>query len=643
MALEITKIRQKGLKADYDPEGTHLDIIYFATDTGEIYLNGETLGIEIEGDGEDNQVLVYNGDTHKAKWDSVSNIFDFKDYLSYGVLVDESVKDPHLTRTGNMALHKSLPIQSQYKGCIVKDHKVVYYLDSDNWKYKDGGNPDKGLTEDLAVLDGTDGDVCVEIPEFYGYCYDLGDGKWDVRISLYQISPDWFKIPHMYWGAYAGTIDRSTNDYKAHSVVNTTTAFRGGNNNAVWDSYLGENELVTQLGKPATNFTRPQWRTYCSNSDVNPTNYEYYKWVIYWAFVIEYANFNSQENVNSELTTDGYHQGGLGYGLADSCGLNATGTYAIVPCGYTNELGNGTGEKKVHYDSIKLQYGREPGIEHWNPVNLTHKYIDYQPTWLDGYDTSVKALEFYTVNPANYLFIDSYRYDAGVRTYAFEGLPTGTIVSATNGTLTELYRESGDTTDNVVVQVNWGTNGNIRLNFNSTASNLTVRMYYETKVYGSEPEPYTINQLTSYTGYANRYRGIENPFAEFWEFQDGVLVIYDSTVGKNKLYSTTKHPFDDIQNEEDFIGYISNSGGFGSKLLMGTRADIFPVEVKGSQSTYTCDNYWADANASLRVLLSGGFAYGGFWCGLGCLYVACALSWADAAVGGRLFSLSAVS
>jgi len=89
---------------------------------------------------------------------------ELKDYVSYGVLVDESISDPHLTRTGNLSLHRSLPVQSQYKGCVVKDNKVVYYLDEDDWTYKENGNPSKGYTEQLSVLDGTDGDVCVEIP-----------------------------------------------------------------------------------------------------------------------------------------------------------------------------------------------------------------------------------------------------------------------------------------------------------------------------------------------------------------------------------------------------------------------------------------------------------------------------------------------
>lgn len=41
---DLIKIRQRGTKASYLPETTHKDVIYFATDTSEIYLNGKVYG-----------------------------------------------------------------------------------------------------------------------------------------------------------------------------------------------------------------------------------------------------------------------------------------------------------------------------------------------------------------------------------------------------------------------------------------------------------------------------------------------------------------------------------------------------------------------------------------------------------------------
>ena len=58
-------------------------------------------------------------------------------------------------------------------------------------------------------------------------------------------------------------------------------------------------------------------RTYARNAGSELLCYEYYKWIIYWLFVIEYATFNSQATYNAALTSDGYHQGGLGAGISN--------------------------------------------------------------------------------------------------------------------------------------------------------------------------------------------------------------------------------------------------------------------------------------------------------------------------------------
>nr|DAU17959.1 MAG TPA: hypothetical protein [Bacteriophage sp.] len=47
-----------------------------------------------------------------------------------------TVADPHLTRIGNMSLHKSLPIQSQLKGCIAQGDKVIYWLNESDWRFR---------------------------------------------------------------------------------------------------------------------------------------------------------------------------------------------------------------------------------------------------------------------------------------------------------------------------------------------------------------------------------------------------------------------------------------------------------------------------------------------------------------------------
>ena len=263
------------------------------------------------------------------------------DMMSYGVEWDTTVADPACTRIGNPLYHKQLPIQSQYKGCLVKNGVVNYYLDPNDWSMKADGTP--------SVLDGTDGDVMVHIPKFYGKSGSNGNKRW-VRISTTKIDSSWVEIPEMFVSAYRITTYTDSGTSKVASVVNTTVNYRGGLNRSNFDQYLNTDIFRTDLGKPRTNVSRATMRTNANNSGQELLCYEFYKWVFYWAYVIEYANFNSQKEFNSELTSDGCHYGGLGSGLT-TFDYNNWSRYnnnsPITPCGYTNEFGNFSGVKQI--------------------------------------------------------------------------------------------------------------------------------------------------------------------------------------------------------------------------------------------------------------------------------------------------------
>ena len=288
------------------------------------------------------------------------------DLYSYGVEWDVTVASPELTRIGNPLLHKSLPIQSAYRGCVANNDIVNYYLFPDDWSYKEDG-------ETPSVLYGTDGTVRVNTPKFYGKSGSDGNKRW-VRTSTVKIDDSWVEIPELLIDAYRSTVDTTVSATpKAVSVVNTTTAFRGGGNRANYDDYLTELETKdifrSDLGKPRTNISRATMRTYATNAGSELLCYEYYKWIFYWNYVIEYANFNSQAAYNAELTADGYHQGGLGPGVTDWAnaatswsGYNAT--YPLTPCGYCNEFGNFTGVKDLVIPECTAQDGTNTVATH---------------------------------------------------------------------------------------------------------------------------------------------------------------------------------------------------------------------------------------------------------------------------------------
>ena len=311
------------------------------------YVHPTTAGNKhIPAGGTAGQILVNNGDG-TAKWQDNQgggggiDYTGLEDIYSYGVEWDSTVADPTLTRIGNPLLHKSLPIQSRYKGCVANGAEINYYLNPNDWSQKADGT--------LSVLDGTDGTVRVHIPKFYGKSGVEGTKRW-VRMSTIKMDNTWIEIPEMLVDAYRSTVDTTVSATpKAVSVVNTTAQFRGGGNRTANDTYLDTDAFRSDLGKPRTNISRANMRTYATNAGSEMLCYEYYKWIFYWAWVIEYATLNSQKAYTADLTAEGYHQGGLGDGVTTWSGdWNTYNGYCpLTPCGYCNDIGNFTGVKDL--------------------------------------------------------------------------------------------------------------------------------------------------------------------------------------------------------------------------------------------------------------------------------------------------------
>lgn len=325
------------------------------------YVHPTTAGNKhIPSGGSTGQILINSGDG-TAVWQDAPVTYDNLEAMcSYGVEWDTTVADPSLTRIGNPLLHKSLPIQSAYKGCVVKGAELQYWLNPNDWSQKEDGTP--------SVLDGTDGTVRVHTPKFYGKSGSDGNKRW-VKISMVQCDGTWEEIPEMYIDAYRCTVDTTVSATpKAVSVVNTTTQFRGGGNRAANDAYLDTDRFRSDLCKPRTSVTRAIMRTYATNAGSELLCYEYYKWIFYWAWVIEYATFNSQAAYNANLTSDGYRQGGLGAGVTTMNGSHWSeynGYYPLTPCGFGNDIGNFTGVKTYEVAATTNQAAQTMSMPRW--------------------------------------------------------------------------------------------------------------------------------------------------------------------------------------------------------------------------------------------------------------------------------------
>ena len=241
--------------------------------------------------------------------------------LWYGVKFDlANSSSPDGVRTGNMEMHKTLPIQSKMRGCTINnDDNTKRYLKADNWnEWEDG----------VTVTDDSNGrapEIMVEIPEHYRLLVATPDNTVEIRMSEYNL-PGYTKVEKKYIGAYEGVINANS--------VDTQNTLRS----------IAVSKLKL---KPVVSNTRNQFQTFARGN--NRTN----NWNIYtygahrdltWLFVVEYATLNSQKAFNANLTAEGYHQGGLGDGVTTgTVTVNGATTHSFVPSGTTKSLGNGTG------------------------------------------------------------------------------------------------------------------------------------------------------------------------------------------------------------------------------------------------------------------------------------------------------------
>lgn len=451
LALDPNTMLQKVelTQAQYDALATKQDnILYVITDAtnllGEVenkldqHLQNVTSGLNhVPSGGKDKQVLTWQADG-KAYWETLSNILPgVENLLAYGVEWKDNVADPHLTRIGNMSLHKTLPIQSQLKGCIAQGNKIIYWLNENNWNYRkdpvyineplfeqkgtlqttfnvasqtiecfvgqkvrifdtiDEGTiteftegVDEGIISEItdgvahitwnegifdvggvvelgARLDGYDGTVRVYCPSFYIKSQIIGDTR-RVWLSTVKIDNSWTYQPEVLIDAYRSTVLNTVPENMGYlstlpvnsaiSVVNTATYCRGGGNRTDYDKYLtgADGTIIdifrTDLGKPRTAMSRQTIRNDARAVGSEMLSYNQYKNIFYWLYVVEYANFNSQEAYNATLTEDGYRQGGMGSAVTTMNGDHWSwynGYCPLTPCGYCNEFGNGTGIKDM--------------------------------------------------------------------------------------------------------------------------------------------------------------------------------------------------------------------------------------------------------------------------------------------------------
>lgn len=353
-------------------------------------------------DNQINNILGIIDTQNKEIYDTITPLLE--EYYSYGIERDYTNSSPKCIRIGNLDLHKSLPIQSKMRGCLLDDDgNVVEYLPENDWT--------------TATRDGSKGQVMVEIPMHYRK-FETKGTKHIVRLSEYPLS-DYHKVPKMYVSAYEASIEHSSG--KLCSVINYDVDYRGGKNNAEWDG-----TYRSLLGRPVTDLSLIKFRSAARKRNTANTSWNCYLYqvnkALFWLFTIEYANLNSQEAYNSELTSEGFRQGGLGEGMSNwpSSYWAAFNNYnPFVPCGLTDTLGNSTGVvaytayNKDGSESKTSNVPRYRGVE--NPFGHIWKWTDGCKCLIQS-EASGGLSEFYVCDePTNFT-------SSGVANYQLRGV-----------------------------------------------------------------------------------------------------------------------------------------------------------------------------------------------------------------------------
>lgn len=339
------------------------------------------------------------------------DIPDLEERYAYGVEWDTASSSPDGVRVGNMQLHRELPIQSKMKGAVLDNKGGINKYLGTSWSDSDvqlaSGEP-----ENFSIM--------TMIPRHW-YKFYFNGTKFRCMISAIPL-PGYKYVDDFFISSYEATIYRSKDLLMSRLGVDSTyNEYRGGDNTAEWDG-----TYRSLLGRPVTNLTRDQFRQAARKRGSGWEMYTYgaHK-TLFWLFAVEYATLNSQKPFNAQKDANGFAQGGLGLGPTQMTDwANFNNTNPLIPCGYTNEFGNGSGEKAYVVKNASggthatLMANRYRGIE--NPFGHIWKYTDGVNIQVTTGDAGLSVL-WTTDDPSNFSDTSYTGYDKKGNIYRTNG------------------------------------------------------------------------------------------------------------------------------------------------------------------------------------------------------------------------------
>ena len=462
-------------------------------------------------------------------------------------------------------------------------------------------------------INGYDGEIGVDTGgKFYQWSVDNDGDNNEVWQSLYKCVPYAREIKrHIIGIDRACVLNVAFNDTKwgwiggleantAVNVINYHTNLRGGSNNSSWDKYLGVDNFRCQLGKSRTNLPLATMRSYSQKTNGGQMLYKQIWEAIVWSYVIEYADFDVKKAYNSELTTEGYHQGGLGNGIT---GGNDLGNYnnneKFAPNDYTLELGNKT---NIKTRAARQWYIPVAANHYWNNYDITNRVIATKSS-----DNKILTITSTKIFSTDWNIYANANAVGGITKYKITGL--------TDGQTVVFKREKGNLiiTADGTYDVEWGTGNNQRkIYFGKlqTECNIVIEIL-------SAPAYNIVQNQIAWN--VPHWRGF-NVFwyGDIWINIDNMLTKYDTTKQKRIWYYTDDISkfSNDITNKEHKIEGLGNvTENWFKEVRINNKGDIVPSKI-GNNVNYKNSYHWNYTDSNIHTTFAGGGAAFASRCGL---------------------------
>lgn len=565
MAIELINAKTKaGLDSALASGSVKQTDLALVRETGEEALHTQDKTYHfVPGGGHERQILAWDEDG-KAKWDDLANMFTgLEELLAYGVEWNDNVADPHLTRIGNMSLHKTLPIQSQLKGCIAQKDKVMYWLAEDDWRFrKDPIYMDVDLSNDVEHPNFGDASIAsLAVGQFVKAGTHIGKIAYIEGISvtveweedLGDISAELTTITKLEIGSRLDGYDGTVRVYCPNFYIKSQII---GNTRRVWlstvkidNTWTYQHEILIDAYRSTVLNTVPENMGYLSTLPVNSA--------ISVVNTATYCRGGGNRAANDKYLTG-----------ADDTTIDIFRTDLGKPRTYISRATMRTDSRNA--GSEMLSYDQYKNIFYW----------------------------LYVVEYANFNCQEAYNAELTDDGYHQGGMgPSITNVDSTK----------------------WSEyNGYYPITPCGYGNDLGNRTGLKTIVL-----PATTNRAES-THYMARWRGFDNPFGDIWTNLDGVIIDADADNHPNNMnyVYTCQDPtkYADNLNGDGYekVGEEVHQEGYTKLFDLGDAAHIIPNVMGGNATQYKCDYHWVGSkDKTLRTLLVGGGADNGAVAGLG--------------------------